>query len=127
MTDEDLMTGAELLTVSEGLGLNRRDLASVLGVAERTVSRWLDEQVPIPDGVRLQVEGIEAMTAENVGRVVAALQDARDVGVYVYRRSEDMWAERPDLAPYPARWWRVVAYRAACEVPGVEIRYAEAG
>lgn len=121
------MTGAELLTVSEGLGLNRRDLAGVLGVAERTVSRWLDEQVPIPDGVRVQVEGIEALTAENVCRVVDALRDASDVGIYVHRTSEQMWAERPDMRPYPARWWRVVAYRASCEVPGVEIRYAEKG
>lgn len=125
MTEEP-MSGAELLTVSEGLGLNRRDLATVLGVAERTVSRWFDEQVPVPDGVRLDVEAIEAATDEQVRRIVGATEGAPAV-VEVYRKDPALWAERPDLRPYPARWWRVVAYRAACEVPGVEIRYAEAG
>lgn len=118
------MTGAELLTISEGLGLNLRDLATVLGVAERTVSRWYDEQVAVPDGVRADVARIEAITTGQVATAVDSLTYVTEPVVYVHRTSEQFLAARPELRPYPARWWRVVAYRAVSQVPGARIEYA---
>src|SRR5690606_15736813 len=75
----------------------------------------------IPERIRDEVEQIEAMTAQAVTELVNALRYTRDTVVAVYRRDEDMHADRPDTAHLPARWWRHVVVRAAHEVPGVKI------
>lgn len=121
------MDGGELQTIREFLGLTIDALAGMLRnrdgapVNPRTVRAWESGRDLIPESVREQVEAIEAMTAQAVGELVDALRDARDPAVVVYRRDEDMHAERPDMAHLPARWWRHVVARAAHEVPGVEI------
>ena len=118
-----MMSAAELRVVIEYLGIDQRLLAAIMGVDERTVRRWIAGTTPIPDGARLEVEAIEAATARAVGELVSALRDAADVGVIVHRTDQEMWAERPELRPYPARWWRMVVARAAHEIPGLEIDY----
>ncbi|GAB2457413.1 DUF1870 family protein [Xylanimonas ulmi] len=120
MTD-DRMTGGELQTVREYLGLTTESLAAILDVRHDTVRRWESGRDPIPLRVRQEVEQVEADTATAVGEVVTALQDARDPAVVVYRTDADMHAARPDLAHLPARWWRHVVARAAHEIPGVAI------
>lgn len=115
------MDGGELQTVREYLGLTIESLAGILGVNPRTVRSWEAGRDPIPERIRVEVEAIEQSTADAVGDLVAALHDARDVSVRVYRRDEDMWAARPDTAHLPARWWRHVVARACEEVPGVVI------
>lgn len=117
----DRMDGGELQTVREYLGLTIESLAGILGVNPRTVRSWEAGRDPIPERIRVEVEAIEQSTAEAVGELAAALHDARDVSVRVYRRDEDMWAARPDTAHLPARWWRHVVARACEEVPGVVI------
>ena len=69
------------------------------------------------------VERIKAATADAVGRVLAAIMDEPDPTVVVYRTDEEMWAERPDSEPMPARWWRMVAARAPMRAPGLTITY----
>ena len=91
---------------------------------ERTVRSWLAGRYLIPEGVREQVEQIEAATGAAVGELVSALQDSRDPAVLAYRTDEEMWAARPESRPYPAGWWRMVIARAVSEVPGVVIDYA---
>lgn len=117
----DRMDGGELQTVREYLGLTIESLAGILGVNPRTVRSWEAGRDPIPERIRVEVEAVEQSTADAVGDLVAALHDARDVSVRVYRRDEDMWAARPDTAHLPARWWRHVVARACEEVPGVVI------
>lgn len=119
--DDDRMDPGELQTVREALGLTTRHLAGMLDVREDTVRRWESGRDPIPVRVREEIETIEAATATAVGELVAALKDARDPAVLVFRTDEAMHAARPDLAHLPARWWRHVAYRATSEVPGVTI------
>lgn len=123
----EVMTPAELRVVTEWLGLRQRDVAAILGAHERTVRAWLAGKYPIPDGVREQIEAIEAETALSVGEVVDALKDARDPTIVIYRTDEEMWADDADLRPYPAGWWRMVAARAAHEVPGVSIIFKDEG
>ena len=98
-------------------------MARMLDVADRSVRRWIAGTAPIPDGVRVWVERIEAATADAVGQVLAAIMDEPDPTVIVYRTDEEMWGERPDSEPMPARWWRMVAARAAYEAPGLTITY----
>ena len=120
---DEPMTAAELRVVTEWLGLRQRDVAAILGVNERTVRSWLAGRYLIPEGVREQVEQIEAATGAAVGELVSALQDSRDPAVLAYRTDEEMWAARPEIMPYPAGWWRMVIARAVTEVPGVKIDF----
>lgn len=123
-SQSDPMTAAEFRVVTEWLGLRQRDVAAIFGVNERTVRSWLAGRYLIPEGVREQVEQIEAATGAAVGELVSALQDSRDPAVLAYRTDEEMWAARPEIMPYPAGWWRMVIARAVSEVPGVVIDYA---
>lgn len=119
------MTGGELQTVREYLGLTGDALAAMLGVNPRTLRAWEAGRDPIPERVREEVEQIEADTAAAVGELVAALEDMRDPAVAVYRTDADMHAARPDATHLTARWWRHVAARAAHEVPGLLIGTAD--
>jgi transcriptional regulator with XRE-family HTH domain len=115
------MTGGELQTVREFLGLTGDALAGLLGVNPRTVRSWESGRDPIPERVRGDVEQIEADTAAAVGVVVAALNDARDPAITVYRTDDELHEARPDMGHLTARWWRHVVARACQEVPGVVI------
>jgi len=123
--DEDEPDGrmdpGELQVVREALGLTGEHLAAMLSVNPRTLRAWEAGREPIPYRVREQVEQVEEYTARAVDEVVAALRNARDPEVRVYRTDEDLHRERPDMAHLPARWWRHVVYRAVEQVPGVAI------
>lgn len=116
------MTGAELKVVREWLGLTTRWLADHLDVAERTVHRWEMGVSPIPEGVRVEVEKLEARTAEIVSAAVDACNDARDPALLTYRTDEDYHAHHPEQ-PWPASWHRALVARVAHEVPGLVIDY----
>lgn len=120
---DEVMTAAELRVITEYLGIDQTSMARMLDVADRSVRRWIAGTAPIPDGVRVWVERIEAATADAVGQVLAAIMDEPDPVLIVYRTDEEMWGERPDSEPMPARWWRMVAARAAHEAPGLTITY----
>lgn len=124
MTD-DLMTAAELRVVREYLGLTRAWLAQHLGVQERSVARWEDAQHPIPDGVRVQVEDLEARTASTVTAAIEAYKDMRDpteAALVTYRTDADHQAHHPQVE-WPASWHRQVCARIAQEVPGLTIEW----
>ena len=93
-------------------------------MTERTVGRWVDGSSPVPDGVRIEIEEIEAHPARCVGEYVAALMDLPDPGIYTYRRDADLWAARQGMEPYPAAWHRAIVARVAQEVPALTIEYA---
>ncbi|UYG15745.1 DUF1870 family protein [Brachybacterium huguangmaarense] len=118
---EPRMTGGELMTIRDWLGLTGDVLASILGVDPRTVRAWESGKYRIPDGVREDIERIEADTATAVGELVDALNIARDPAVVVYRTDAELHDARPDTRHLTARWWRHVVARAAQEVPGIEI------
>ncbi|UJP39312.1 helix-turn-helix domain-containing protein [Cellulomonas palmilytica] len=108
-------------TVREYLGLTSASLAGMLGVRHDTYRRWESGRERVPVRVREEVEAVEEYTARAVDELVAALEDARDPVVRVYRTDAEMHAARPDIAHLPARWWRHVVARACERVPGVEI------
>lgn len=122
----DRMTGGELQTVREYLGLTGDALAAILGVNPRTVRAWESGRDPIPERVRGEVEQIEVDTATAVGELVEALEDMRDPAVLVYRDDAALVAASPEMAHLTARWWRHVVARACEEVPGVVIDTARA-
>ncbi len=119
----DPMTDAELRVVREFLGLTGEWLASRLGVQDRTWRRWEAGTSPIPDGVRVEVEQLEAETARVVGHLVEAAGSQADPELVTYRSDEQVREVLPSAEFFPASWHRAVAARVAHEVPGLVIRY----
>lgn len=120
----DRITAAELRVWLDWLGLTQPAAAAVLGVRHDTIRRWVTGREPIPIRVADELEQIEQATAAAVGELIAALSDAADPAVLIYRTDADLAAARPELAAYGAGWWRMVVARATAEVPGVHIDYA---
>lgn len=123
-SDETPMTPAEMLTVTEAMGWSRTDTCRVLGVKDRTVRWWMAEPGRIPQGVRLEIEDAEDATGRAVEDLVNDLRGQQSPTVEVWRTDAEMWNARPETHPWPSRWWRVVAFRAALEVEGTVITWA---
>lgn len=124
MPADERMTPAELRVVREFLGLTGDWLAGHLNVVSRTVRAWEQGKYPIPDGVRLEIERLEAQTAEFIGACVDALLDQPEPGIVTYRSDADYHTAHPEI-PFPASWHRAVCARIALEVPGLSIIYAD--
>jgi Domain of unknown function (DUF1870). len=121
--DDERMTAAELRTIREWLGLTGDALAEWLGVQPRALRRWEAGTYRIPDGVRLNVEELEAHTATQVDVAVGQLMDVPDPTVVVYHDDDAFWTAHPEAKPLTAQWHRRVVARAAQEVPGLGIDY----
>lgn len=124
--DENRMTDADLRVTMRGLGLTPLSLARILGVTAHTVRHWTHGRYQIPEGVRAEVEQIEAATAATVGSLVDALNDADNPTLTAYWDDAALWDAHPEVLPLPAAWWDTVVYRAASEVPGADITYGSA-
>ena len=121
------ITGAELRTRMDWLGLADRPMGALLGVRPDTVRRWITGKHPIPYRVGGELEALDQATGRVVGALVGALGGVRDPGVLVYRTDEDLWAAGVAPPPWPAAWWRMVVARAAVaavEVQGLEVEWA---
>jgi transcriptional regulator with XRE-family HTH domain len=123
MPEDERMTSAEFKVVREFLGLTGDWLAAHLGVSPRTVRHWEQGKYPIPDGVRLAVENLEARTAEFIDGIVRKLMDLPEAGVITYRDDVEYHAAHPE-SEFPASWHRAVVARIAQEVPGLSIAFA---
>lgn len=124
MPDDERMTPAELRVVREFLGLTPEWLASHLNVSARTVRHWEAGKYAIPDGVRIEVEDLEARTGEYVSLIVDTLMDVPDPGLITYRDDAEYEAAHPGRE-FPASWHRAVAARVAQEVPALSIAYPD--
>ena len=124
MPEDERMTPAELKVVREFLGLSGDWLAGYLGVSGRTVRHWEAGRYPIPDGVRLAVEELEARTGAFVSGVIDKLMDVPDPVVVTYRNDDEYHAAHPNIE-FPASWHRAVVARVAQEVPALSIVYAD--
>lgn len=122
--DDEIMTPAELRVVREYLGLTGEALAVHLGVSSRTVRHWEAGVYAIPDGVRLEIEQLEELTATAVADAISQLMDVPDPVALVYRTDELYHYTHPGI-PLPAAWHRAVVARAAQEVPSLRIDYPE--
>ncbi|MFJ1647959.1 helix-turn-helix domain-containing protein [Streptomyces sp. NPDC088258] len=123
MPDDERMNPAELRVVREFLGLTPEWLAGHLNVSVRTVRHWEAGKYAIPDGVRLEVEDLEARTGQFVSGVIDKLIDLPDPGVITYRDDAEYHAAHPEV-PFPASWHRAVVARIAQEVTALSIAYA---
>lgn len=116
------MIGVELQARREFLGLTIEALAGLLDVNPRTIRSWEAGRDPIPRRVPGEIAVIEAITTAAVGDLIAALADADQPAVTVWR-SDAAWrsSDHVESGRFPARWWRHVAARARAGVPGTII------
>lgn len=121
---EETIGGAELRTLIAALALTPQDLATVLGIAQRSVRRWCENRTPVPPTIADQVEKIEDAFYDAVDQMVAHLRHQSDPVAVVYRTDEELWAAHPTLRPFPARFWQAIAYQAARAVPETTFTYA---
>ncbi|MFJ9420732.1 helix-turn-helix domain-containing protein [Streptomyces sp. NPDC101249] len=125
MPEDERMTPAELRVVREFLGLTPEWLGGHLNVSARTVRHWEAGKYAIPDGVREEVEDLEARTGEFVSGIVGQLLDIPDPVIVTYRDDDEYRAAHPEI-PFPASWHRAVIARVAQEVPALGITYSDA-
>lgn len=126
MPENERMQPIEFKVVREWLGVSGAWLAGHLKVNPRTVREWEEGRSKIPDGIRAELEHLEAITGRIVTMNIEALNDANEPAVATYRTDEAYWAAEPSDGPrWPATWHRRVVMRIAQEVPGLVI--VEAG
>lgn len=129
------MTGAELRSIRERLGLTSETCALMLGLydaealkgdpaalakarrtAERKMRRWEQGQNPVasnvPEGIELLQRVQASMMADLVERLVAA-------------DSLVLTIPAGDTANFPGGWWRALAGAMQEEVAGLRIVYAD--
>jgi len=128
LIDEPRMTGAELQTVREYLGLTGDRLASLLAVSPRTLRSWESAREAIPDSrtegrtpVATVLAQLEADTVSAVSELVKVLRNDPKPMVDIYRTDEDFAERHPETAHLGARWWRHVVARASYLVPGLRV------
>jgi DNA-binding XRE family transcriptional regulator len=121
---DERMTDAEFRVIREYLGLTGQWIAQHLQVNERTVRAWEAGRYPIPEGVRLAIERLEADTGAFVSAAIDALMDLPEPGVVTYRSDQEYHAANPGIG-YPVSWHRAAIARIAQDVPGLVIAYAD--
>lgn len=128
-TSQTVLSGGELWAKREFLGMGRRDLARVLRVGETDLRRWekgkrlTGEKGRRPDweSIAAGMAGIERATEFALHNLVTELQEMLAPRVVVYSEPDQVPAGRTDVARYGLGWWRVLAARAARQVPGTRI------
>jgi hypothetical protein len=106
----DTMSGAEMKTVLDGLGLTSTWFAEYVGVASRTVARWFDG-ADIPPRVVDILRALDMFTANEVVQTCTQARDSGDFVLKTYRTDDEAFGARSDYA-MPASWFRLVTYRA---------------
>lgn len=104
------MTGAELKSDVEALGLTSQWLAVRFGVQKRSVDYWMSGRSRVPDDVaqfvaaqETKVQGIIERAMLSVDALTAGRQNAPDmIGLVRYRTDADLWHYHPDMIGFPA-------------------------
>lgn len=113
MSDNETMSGAELRTIRQGLGVTVEWLATLLRIAPRTVTRWETGDQPIPPGISDEMQFLlgEATTevVEHVASFTRPGQSPEAIVILNY------------AAAMPIGWQRAIAFRVLLEVPRLRI------
>ena len=114
------MTAGEFRARIDALGLTISDVARMVGVHDRSARNWLSGKHAVPGSVAATVRRWES---ETVAIEDAEIDAAKGAGVVtVWASDGEFHAARPDLAAWPAKWWRLVAVNVADEL-GVPIAF----
>ena len=127
------MSAAELKSAREHMGFTTRWLSARLGVTERTLQRWEEDNQVIREHLAAEVRQLIAHTDQTVEALITSLKSApQSSRVLSTFRAHDAVANDAladptvsgeHAAPLPASWHRIVCARAASRVPGAVITY----
>lgn len=122
------MTGAEMQTTREFLGLTRGWLGNDLQIGERRLMRMEAEKERIPDAVVARLDEIAVEAKDTVTSLIAQYRreikrtPGSDVFIYTYK-TDEAYAESEEYTGYPAKWHRMCCARVCEAVPGLVIAY----
>ncbi|MCZ2261603.1 helix-turn-helix domain-containing protein [Isoptericola sp. QY 916] len=119
------MTGAAFKVIRERLGLPADWLAEHFDVAVRTARRWENGTSPVPDGVRLGLEQLQAEHDVAVQQLEATLDDLPDPLLVTYRVDSHYAACEPAAGGRPASWHRAIVGDVEARHRGATIVYQE--
>jgi hypothetical protein len=100
------LTGAALKVRLGGLGLPPSWFADRIGVTMRTVVRWFDGEIINPQ-VPEELDRLEAMTVEEMRKIIDKIGDDDPVTLRTYRTDEEFVNARN----LPASWHRALTFR----------------
>lgn len=123
------MTGAELRTLREGLGLSPDDLGALADVQGRTIKHWESGRAGVPDDVAALVLEWDARFT-NAAREALAVPKPGGWGpddelvLLRYLNTEDLHFYRPDMRalPHTAHGALLSRVRLALSALGVSVR-----
>ena len=124
------MTGAEMQTTREFLGLTRGWLASELQMQERRMMRMEADQERIPDALVSKLDEVAAETKYVVTNMTAQYRrmvkraPGQDVFLRTYK-TDEAYEESIDYKGYPAKWHRMCCARVSEAVSGLVITYQD--
>ncbi len=99
------MSGAELKTKLEGLGLAPSWFGHEMSVTMRTVVRWFDLDEVAAD-VAEEIEILSERTVDEMRKMLAGIDDdAETVVLRTYRTDKEF------TGPWPASWHRSLTFR----------------
>lgn len=130
------MTGAELKTLRESLGLTVQWVADQSKVRLRTAQYWEAGRNKVPADVAALIARTEARTRTMVANALAQIDEVTQAQVGTleavdlrrYASDAELWRKHPDCKPLPATWHATMLARItrALEAKGVSstIQYA---
>jgi signal recognition particle subunit SEC65 len=124
------MTGAELKSAREFLGLSTQRLSEILNLrSDRRIMRMEKDQERVAKEVMDAVDEIYEETSALVRRLIDEYQPRvasgkDEVVLHVYR-SDQEYRHSVKKPGYSAAWHRMVAARVADAVPGLVLDYRE--
>lgn len=109
------MTGAELKTLREALGLSAAWLARSSSVKERTISYWEAGAAPVPEDVAQKIVDMKALADglfSNFSQMLKTAQPGKTV-LLRYRTNADLWESQPDflISDLPTTFHAVILQR----------------
>jgi ribosome-binding protein aMBF1 (putative translation factor) len=128
MPELPVMTGAELKSAREYLGLSWSWLAEYLACDQRRLQRMELDQELVPSAIAGAVDDLYEETADQVRRLTEKYRDKVNKGEQVTLttyRTDTEYQRALKHARFQARWHRMVAQRVADALPGLVLVYGE--
>lgn len=126
MDEEVPKTAAEFMCTREALGLSQDGLAALLGVTQRSITRWESGGYPISDAVTHDMGQLTTEAAELVEATITELTESGATTLTTWRTNPAFWAAHPHYRPRPASWHRAIAARAATALPHLHLTFGDA-
>lgn len=116
------LTTGQFNSACTALGLSHADLARMLEVQDRTARAWFSGKEEIPPWLSALVRDWREETSYLATALAEKLEadnstcevEGEPEGVLeVFRTNHEFWKAYPELRPWPARWWKIVAVQAS--------------